>query len=251
MGGGGTNTTTTTSQPSNPNVTATTNLLLDRLQGQVGRGTAVYEGSLYPGVSDTTRQGWTAATNAANNPTYSNGVQNSIAENAAIASGQRFGTNDPGYATLRANLGQDTLRDVNSAFNASGRFGGGSNVRSASEGLANAYAGLDYQNYQSDIARQQAAQAAMPGLYNASLLPSATIGQVGSGMDADMLARRQGDNDYYRRTNDANWDTLARASSILSGNAAAAGTTQSTSTPTAPWYSQILGGAIGLGSLFL
>ncbi len=74
-----------------------------------------------------------------------------------VATGGAFGTNDPGFAALRSKAGDDALRTVNAAFNSNGRFGGDSNIKTAGEGVGNALAGLDYQNFQNDIARQQQA----------------------------------------------------------------------------------------------
>ena len=60
------------------------------------------------------------------------------------AAGNDYGTNDPGYANLRAKAGDDALKAVNGAFNNSGRFGGGSNAFAAGQGVTNALSGMDY-----------------------------------------------------------------------------------------------------------
>lgn len=60
----------------------------------------------------------------------------------------------PGYAALRAKAGDDALSSINSVFNSNGRFGGGSNVKAAGEGVASALSGLDYANFTNNINNQ-------------------------------------------------------------------------------------------------
>lgn len=248
MGGGGTETQTTTSGPTNPMVDSTTTKLLSGLQGQVDKGTAVFNQSLNPGAGSTTQNSWASMLSAANNPAYSAGVSGATSDFADIAAGNRFGTNDPGYAALRAKAGDDTLRDVNSMFTSSGRFGSGSHVGTATEALGNVNAGMDYQNFQNDQQRQMQAAGMLPGLYAAGMAPAGVQGAVGAEQDANALALRQGENDLFRRQNDTGWSTLGQATSILAGNAGAGTQQQSTTSPTAPWWQQALGaGAIGSG----
>lgn len=239
--GGTVQTSQSTTAPTNPDVQPTVSKLMKGLQGAYDSGVKVFDQSLYPGVGGTTQQGWQTTLNAANNPAYSQGVGGAIGDFGDVAAGNRFGMNDPGYAQLRAKAGEDTLRDVNAIFTQSGRFGSGSHVNNATESLGNVYAGMDYQNYQNDIARQQAAAGMLPGLYQASLAPGMTQGAVGAAQDADALAARQAENDLFRRKADAPWDALSRGSSILSGSAGAGG---STTSQEIPWWAA----AAGLGS---
>jgi hypothetical protein len=349
MGGGGEDTGATR----NTAVDQTTTDLLGRLRTQVGRGTAVFNHSLYPGMSDLTREGVGTLTRAARagggglndaygwaqdtvesggyNPALRNaqgsyqnmvnsggynpalrtaqnayqGTINSGGYNPALRSAQsgvqqylrESQADAPGYAALRAKAGQDTLRDINALTTASGRFGSGSHIGKATEELGNVYAGMDMQNYENRLGRMlggnqalagigqtamgnmsgataglagvgqnamgnlagatsglagvgqtamsNAAGAAgmIPGLFDATLQPGRTQIQAGQMYDADALARRQAENDLFRRRNDAGWTTLERASGILNGNAGAGG-----DQPDAPWWQQILGaGAIGSG----
>lgn len=253
--GGTTSTTTNTSSsaPANPDVTATQSKLLKGLQGAYDGGVKVFDKSLYPGAGSTTQQGWQSMLNAANNPAYSGAINNTIGDFGAIASGQRFGMNDPGYAQLRQKAIDDTQSAVNQQFGASGRFGGGSHVQSLGEGIGNAVAGLDYANYQNDQQRQMAAAAALPGLFSASLQPASAIGAVGSAQDADAQARLQAENDLFRRQNDTAWDALARSSSILAGTAPVGGMTQTNTqtSPATPWWQTALGAGIAGAGLFL
>lgn len=253
MGGGGTNTTTQQSStaPANPAVTATQTQLLTGLQNAYSGGMKVFDKSLYAGAGANTQAGWDTTLAAARNPGYAGAVNNTMNDFGAVASGQRFGMNDPGYARIRQNIIDDTQTNINSQFTNSGRFGGGSHVQSLGEGVGNAVAGLDYANYQSDIARQQQAAQMLPGLYQASLAPGAAIGAVGGAQDADAQARLAAENDLFRRQSDPQWDALARSSSILAGTAPVGGmnTTNTTTTPATPWWQTLGAGAIGIGSM--
>jgi len=322
MGGGGTDTTTTTSGSTNPMVDSTVTKLLTGLQGQMDKGTAVFDKSLYPGMSSTTtgalthlaKKGFEGADGLDGAYDWANGVVASNGYNPALTSAQSVYRNDisrsgynaglssaqqgvqqylresqadaPGYAQLRAKAGQDTLRDVSGLFTSSGRFGSGSHVGNATEELGNVYAGMDMQNYENRLGRMlggnqalagiaqtahgnvanstaglagvgqsamnnaAGAAAAVPSLWSSTLLPGQNELAIGQLLDADAQAKLQGENDLFRRSNDSGWDTLGRATSILSGNAGASTQQSSVSTPSAPWWQQALGGAIGLGGAF-
>lgn len=239
--GGSVQTSSSTSTSANPDVQPTVSKLMKGLQGAYDGGVKVFDQSLYPGVGDTTKNAWANTLEAVNNPGYSAAMNGAIADFGDVAAGNRFGLNDPGYAALRAKVGDDTLTDVNSIFTSSGRFGSGSHVKNATSELGNVYAGMDYQNHQNDIARQQQAAQMMPGLLQGAALPGTMQGAIGAAQDADALATRQGANDLFRRQNDAKWDALARSSSILSGTAGSGGTETSQNIP---WWAA----AAGIGS---
>lgn len=239
--GGSVQTSSSTSTSANPDVQPTVSKLMKGLQGAYDGGVKVFDQSLYPGVGDTTKNAWANTLEAVNNPAYSSAMNGAISDFGDVAAGNRFGMADPGYAALRAKVGDDTLTDVNSIFTGSGRFGSGSHVKNATSELGNVYAGMDYQNHQNDIARQQQAAQMMPGLLQGAALPGTMQGAVGAAQDADALAARQGANDLFRRQNDAPWEALARASSTLSGTAGAGGTESSQNIP---WWAA----AAGLGS---
>lgn len=228
MGGGGTETTTQTSGPTNPAVDATTTKLLTNLQGQVDRGTAVFDQSLNPGAGATTQNSWSSMLNASNNPAYSRGVAGATADFADAAAGNQFGANDAYYKQL----GDDTLRDVNSMFTSSGRFGSGSHVDTAVKALGD----VNNANIGADRAYQMQAAGMLPEMYSAGMAPSGIQAGVGAAQDANALALRQAENDLFRRRNDSGWSTLGNASSILAGTAGAGTQQQSTTTPTAPWW---------------
>jgi len=245
--GSSTNTTTSSTAPSNPNITATVNKLLGGVNSAYSAGAKTFDKSLYTGAGDTTKDAWASSVAAASNPEYAAGIKGAIADFGDIAAGNRYGTDDPGYAALRSKVANDTLTDVNSWYNAAGRLGGGSNVNAASSGLADALAGLDYTNFQNDQARQERAAQMLPTLFNAGQLPSATIGTVGAAQDADQQAARQGEYDLFTRKANANTDLIAKLSSILAGNAATSGSTTTQTSPSTPWYQGLFG--LGLGMI--
>lgn len=207
MGGGDTE--TTTSGPSNPMVDTTLTNLLGGLNNEYAKAGAT-------GVNSTLNKGWEARLGAANDPNYARGVAGGTGELADIASGSRFGMNDPGYAALRAKAGDDTLRDVNAMFTASGRFGSGSHVGTATEALGNVNAGMDYQNFQNDQQRQFQAMSMLPGQFGAAQAPGAVWSSIG------------------QEKQQQPWQGLQNASSILAGTSGASG--QQQTSPGAPWW---------------
>lgn len=217
-----TETTEQTTGPTNPMVNQTLGTLLEDLQytsnQQKGEGTPA-----------TLTGGWNSQLTAAQNPAYAAGVGGAMTDFADVAAGKRFGQNDPGYAALRAKAGDDTLRDINALTTASGRFGSGSHIGTATEALGNVYAGMDYQNYQQDIARQQNAAQMLPQIFAAGQAPGSVQAGVGQQMQQQP------------------WYNLGQASSILAGTSGAGGQTSTTTTPSTPWWQT----GIGLAGQFI
>lgn len=265
MGGGGTQQTTSTTAPTNPAVDATTTKLLNNLQGQVDKGTAVFGQSLYPGISSQTQQGVNSIYNAAGNTgglnaanNWAQGAVNSGGYNPALAGAQSgiqqytdaANANSPLYTAQKRQLIDDVTASTNAAFNASGRYAGGSNVDSLAEGLSSGLISLESDRLNRQLQGNQAlagiAQTAfgnaagaagmLPGLYQAGLMPGQAMLSAGQTLDADALARRQGEADLFERQNNNGWNTLGRASSILAGTAGASGQTTTNVSPTAPWW---------------
>lgn len=228
MGGGGTTQSTQTTAPTNPAVDATTTKLLNNLQGQVDKGSAVYGQTLNPGAGATTQQGWQQLLAGANNPTYSAGISGAMGDFADAAAGNQNSANDPYYRQLS----DDTLRDVNAQFTSSGRFGSGSHVGTAVQALGDVNAA----NVAADRAWQTQAAGGLQGLYAASLAPAGVVAGVGAQQDANALALRQAEADLFERQNNRGWADLGKASSILAGTAGAGGTTTTNTQPTAPWW---------------
>ena len=241
--------------PGNPDVNPTLSTLLKGVQNEYAATPKgfYFDKPLYAGTGATTDNALSTILAGANNPAAGQAFGNTFNEVSDIAAGKRFGMNDPGYAALRAKVGSDTLLGTNRAFNESGLFGADSNQRSAGEGLANALAGLDYGNYQNDIARQERAQASQAGAFQNTLLPGQAALGVGQLQDADAQAALQAESDLALRKANAPTDFLAKLSSILAGNAASGGSTSTTTSPvTQPNPLQLLlGGALGVGSLLL
>ncbi len=234
---------TSSTGSSDPMVKSTLDKILGGVSGAYDKGAPpVFGSSLYSPAGATTTAGWQSALTAAGNPDYAAGINGAIKTASNAAAGNDFGTNDPGYAALRAKAGNDALTSVNSVFNNSGRLGGGSNVMAAGQGVTNALAGLDYQNFQNDRAYQQSSAAALPGLYQSSLLPSSTQGAVGSAQDTNATGILQGQNDLQQRQNNQQTDWLAKLTSILGGGAQVAGNTTTTSQPSTPWWQSLLSG---------
>lgn len=254
--------------PANPDVNPTVSKLLTGLQGQLGQGVAVFDKSLYPGVSDTTRSGWSQGTNAANSLIGSGGFNapqsGAMGRLGGINSGYAdlagaYDQDAPGYSTLRSNLMDDAVKNVGAGFTSSGRFGGGSYVDTATKSAVDAVAPLDYTNFQNGINNRYRSLDSQAGLQQSlfsmgqqGLLNQqgalGTLGAIGSAQDADMLAARQGENDLFRRKNDAGWERLARSSAILGGTAPYGGTESSTSVP---WWAAGLSAGAGLAGAFL
>lgn len=280
MGG---SSTTSTSQTGSASPVVTENV--DKLVGKVGglsdKDYPVFNKSLYPGLSSTSQGGIQGLLNASNNGIYTGGVNSALDYSAGmaggsgpsltestlmdVAQGNRFGENAPGYATLRNNVRNDTLTDINAMFSNSGRLGSGMHVDKAAEGVGNALAGLDYTNYQNDIGRQEralgsiegqrqqgvantfAAQQSLPGLLQASTAPAQMQLTAGGLLDADKAAKLQGDQDLFMRKNLADYTQLGQLSSILAGTAPSAGTVTTQTEPAPnPWL-----GALGAGLALL
>lgn len=237
-----TNSTTQTSGPSNPDVNATTSTLAKKLGGLADQTAPYFNQSTYQPVGSTTQQGWASAIGAANNQDYTGGVNGAIKSFANTAAGNDFGTNDPGYAAIRAKAGQDALSAVGSQFTNSGRFGGDSYQRAAGEGVTNALSGMDYQNYQSDIARQQQAASALPGLYQAGQAPASVYGAVGAAQDQNAQGTLSGQADLYNRQTQAPLSWLQGVTSAAAGNASTSPQQQTSSTQV-PWWMAGLGAA--------
>ncbi len=249
--GGETNTSTntSTSAPSNPNVTATLNKLLGGVSSAYDAGApATPNYSTFSPAGSTTQNAWASSLGAANNPAYSNAVQGAINYSGGLAGGQS-GLQDPTYQALRAKAGNDAQVQLNGQANAAGRLGGGLPNQALGQGVTNALAGLDYQQYQNGIQNSFQAQNQLPGLFAASQAPSATQGAVGAAQDLNSQGILSGNYDLANRKNNNQTDWLSRLSGILQGNAQSAGTTNTStsSTPATPWWQSALG--IGLQAL--
>jgi hypothetical protein len=301
-----------TTTPNSPLVTKTSNTLLSGLMDTYKGGVGVYDKPLHTGPSGATTDAWGAGRSVGNELINSGGYgfgqrdalnglgtvghgYASLTQNGGLTGGQNaakaglgglgaqyaglgtaYDPNSAAYKTLRQGVVDDTLSNLGSQFTASGRFGGGSYVDTASQGLGDALAGLDYNNMQNNINNQYRSLDSQRGIFsdtfgmdqtgvgnqlaglgglgstlgtqfgmeqqaldnrNAAL---GSLGQIGAAQDANSLAGRMADYDLFSRTADSPWEALARSSSILGGTAGAAGSTTSN---TVPWWAALLGGA--------
>lgn len=99
-----------------------------------------------------------------------------------------FAQDAPGYQAVRDKVSNDALTSVNGLFNNSGRFGGGTHVVKAAEGVGNVLAGLDYQNFQNDVANRY---NSLGGQLNAANTAFG-MGQTGVGNQFSALAGQAG-----------------------------------------------------------
>src|SRR5690348_16387482 len=107
---------------------------LGKLDSQLKQPAPVFNQSLFAGAGQGTKNAWTAGTNLATHNPYD--------------------PNSDAYKTLRQGIIDDTMSSIGSQFTNSGRFGGGSYVDAASQGLGQALAGLDYGNMQNNVENQ-------------------------------------------------------------------------------------------------
>lgn len=100
--------------------------------------------------------------------------------------GGEFLGGNPYLGAIKRQLGDDVTRDVNSQFTAAGRFGSGAQQSVLARELANAYSGLDFNNYamerQNQIDAIGQSQDLMRGsqslLNNAAELPWIGVGAL-------------------------------------------------------------------------
>ena len=198
---------------------AAVNKAVDTLAGGVSSAYSPGK-SLYQAPSANTQGGWAASLNAANNPAYSGGISGAIQSYGNRASGAEIGMNAPGYSAIRDRLQNDVTASVNNNFNNSGLFGSDSNRRGLTEGLTSSLGALDYSQYNDSLSRQAEAANLLPTLMQGAQLPAGIQQSIGAAQDADAAAKAAGPTDY-----------LGKLTSILGGNAAAAGTTTNNQTP--------------------
>jgi hypothetical protein len=256
-GGQSTQTTTNVAStaPSNPDVNPTLSKLLKGVQGQYDanpNGINV-DMNLYGGMGGTSQNALGSMLSGSQDPRFGQAFGSTFDDMADTAAGGKLGQNDPGYAAVRSNLINDVTTNNLAAFNNDGMMGSDSNRKSLASGLGSALGGLDMQQYDNSIARQQAAQAGLSGAYGNTMLPGKTALGIGQMQDTDRQAALQAEFEQKTRAKQAPTDFLAKLSSLLAGNAAAGGM-NSTSSSTSPIQQPnplqlLLGGGLGLASL--
>lgn len=206
----------------NPAMQAAGTTIGNQLNSALSSGVKPYTNSMVPAMSSQTQAGIYGLSNNPNNSIFNTGVSNTLAQQADIAAGNV--QND----AVRQRALDDALKASNSVFTSSGRFGSGSHATNLAEGATNALASLDY-------GRQQQAIQNLPSLYSASNMPASANLQAGQLQDAYNTAMAQDQARIFDATQNANWNTLQRGSSIFAGTAPVTGT-NSTQTTTQPWW---------------
>jgi hypothetical protein len=284
---------------------------LGKLGNQLDKKAPVFGQSLFAGAGDATRNAWNQGTDFATRVNNSSGYNpamgdarnvfgSGVAEygkmqgNGGLSQAgsdamygvgrlgegyaglyDAYDPNSAAYKTLRQGVVDDTLSNLGSQFTASGRFGGGSYIGTASQGLGDALAGLDYNNMSKNIDNQYRSldsqrgtlgdmfgmaqtgtqnqfnalggqQAAGSSLFNAGQTALAnqqgaidSLGQIGAAQDANAQGALLGQADLFDRTKNAGLDRLIKIGAAFGDPVGAANE--------APWWQQLLGGAIGLG----
>lgn len=238
-------TATSTSGSSNKEVNALVSQLATGTSNAYKAGPKVFNQSLYAGVGPTTQNAWQSTLGAANNGDYTNGVNGALSSFSNIARGDYLQNGNPYFEQNLAKTLNDTSSGINAGLGASGRLGSNLQIQSLSEGLGNVSNAARSQNYETERDRQVQAAGMLPGLYQAGLAPSAIQGQVGAAMDADKQAQLQAQYELFGRQTNADTDLLAKLTSILSGNAASAGTTTTETKPGTPLWQTLLGYVAG------
>jgi hypothetical protein len=241
--GQSTSSTQTSTAPANPEVTATLNTLMQGVRNQYAQGPKVFNQSLYSPAGATTQQGWNTALGTASNPNYMAGVNGALRDQADVASGKYLNETDPNYQAMIDRAANGTAADINAAMGADGAYGSNVHVSALADQIGALRTNAAVQERQMELQRQQQAISNLPGLYSAGQMPAATIGAVGAAQDANQNAILQGQNDLFRRQNDAGTDYLGRFFSMLGSGAQIGGsnTTTTSITPQAPYWQSLLG----------
>lgn len=177
-----------------------------------GKGPAVFDQSLYAGLTDQTRG------------LLDSSLSSPITD---VAGGGWLDQGNPYFEQMLAQT-QDNTRDaVNRQFSASGRFGSTSHIDDLTSSLADAEIRARYGNFDNEYNRMLGAQQQAIGL---------------SGMlDSDAQQQLTGENDLFRRQNDANLKHIQDYMGLFNS-----GTQSGTFQETNPWANV---GSTGLGLL--
>lgn len=178
--------------------------------------------------------------------------------------GTNYGTEAPGYQTLRNKLVDDVTTNNLAAFNNSGMFGSDDNRSSLAEGLTNGLAAMDMDQYQRGQALERQDVSAIEGMrqqginnsmgagaslgarYQDMLRPSQTFSDVGAAQRADQQGGLLGAYDQFGRTQNADYNRFLELLGAFGGSQGNAGMAEEV-----PLWQQMLGfGAQAVGSAF-
>jgi hypothetical protein len=226
---------------------------LGKLEGQLDQKAPVFNKSLFVGAGQGTRNAWDAGNDFAGGLNDAGGF--GYGQRGAMdglgglggkygALGGAYDPNSDAYKRLRQGIADDTMKEVGSQFTASGRFGGGSHVSTAAEGLGDALAGLDYGNMQNDINNRYRSLDSQRSIFGDQFgMGQQALGNqmgaldrltaIGGAQDANRQGQRLGNADLFDRRHNAELDRLAKIGGIFGDPIASANE--------APWWQQALG----------
>lgn len=183
------------------------------------------------------------------------------------ASGKYLTADNPYFAQMADTVRANVLPGINGAFSQAGRGVSGLAGRAQGQGLGDAIGSLAYQNYQQGLTQQQAAanslaQYGIAGGTGVNNIYEQTLKDRLAGANAGLLAGGtqqsldQGALDSEKARYDYNaalpYENLKNFISNISAQTAGTGSKTSNTTTTQPqpsFFSQLLGGAAGIGSL--
>lgn len=103
--------------------------------------------------------------------------------------------NNPAYQQMRDQLAADTTDSVTGQYAAAGRYGSGANQKALASGLSNTLGGLDYQQYQNNLANQNNSASQLAGIGQNAVGNVQNLGQTQIGaQNAVMAGAQQGVN---------------------------------------------------------
>lgn len=218
----------------------------NRLETELGKPAAVFDKPLYAGLGGTTQGAINAGIAGAPNAAYSSGIQGALDTLGRTAAGEGIGVEAPGYQAVRDRLQNDVMTGVNSTFTNSGRFGSGSHVGAAVDGLTSNLGALDMAQFNAGLDRQVQAAGMLPGLYDALQAPNDRTLALGAMQDADSQASLLAQNDLFRRQNDTSRQNLIELLGAFTGSQGNAGMQEQPQ-----WWQQALGLGAGIVGAFL
>jgi hypothetical protein len=232
---------------------------LDKLEGQLDQKAPVFNKSLFVGAGQGTRNAWDAGNDFAGGLNDAGGF--GYGQRGAMdglgglggkygALGGAYDPNSDAYKRLRQGIADDTMKEVGSQFTASGRFGGGSHVSTAAEGLGDALAGLDYGNMQNDINNRYRSLDSQRSIFGDQFgMGQQALGNqmgaidrltgIGGAQDANRQGQRLGNADLFDRRHNAELDRLLKIGAGFGDPVGAANQPN--------WWQSGLGALLGFG----
>lgn len=207
-------------------------------------GPKVFDKSLYAGMGPQTNAGLDSLFNTASASQGMFGTPDNI---KATAAGDYLGGSNPYFEANLAKAKDSTYADVMASLGGTGRTGSNIHMDELTGALGNLDNTARGQQYETERDRQVQALGMMPGLYQNSLLPGQTMLQAGQIRDADGQAKLMADYDLFQRQDP--FSHVSKYMSLMNGAQGTQGV--AAKEPETPWWQSAIGGAIGVGSMFL